>query len=340
MTQSSTNKTQYFEYNLSANKKGKKLSGPAIERAKTGQCDYTAFDPITGIGITEAKGGRPTQEDRSDFKQILYGVDLNDKQISEDIDLNDQQITEVFRESFAIAQKKCGSSMYGGATLVSVLVKKDKIYVANVGDSNAILLLMDKANNIICRRINNLHNPDEPSERAWLDINEGSVQWGRLGGMLAVSRAIGDNDFEIYGIRHTPDFYSINLATGKNQDNKVVIKSAYKVLGLILACDGLHEQDPDLVQMADRIENYLRHIQIDYEKDIHIDTQELSQLLVAGAYQDQSRDNLTAMIIPLESAHTTPVIAMVADGHGGSTVSEALRQEFIPIILEQLKKMK
>ena len=46
------------------------------------------------------------------------------------------------------------------------------------------------------------------------------------------------------------------------------------------------------------------------------------------------------MIIPLESIHTTPLIAMVADGHGGSTVSEALRRELIQIIVQQVMKMK
>jgi serine/threonine protein phosphatase PrpC len=83
--------------------------------------------------------------------------------------------------------------------------------------------------------------------------------------------------------------------------------------------------------MTDRVKKYLYEID---KTDANFNSQQLSQLLVNGAYQDRSQDNLTAMIIPIDVAATLPIIAMVADGHGGDEISEALRQEFIAKVIE------
>lgn len=321
MTDKQLNKTEYYDYELHSDMRGKKLKDDEIEQAKTGKRDYTSYDPITGIGLTEAKGDwRADQEDRSDFTVV-----------AELMHLDSQQIKEVLLKSIVSVQQTLGSHHHAGSTLVTAIIIKSTIYVANVGDSNAILLLADKANNVICHRINILHNPLTHSEYEYINKADGYISHGRLGGMLAVSRAIGDNDFEKFGLRHTPDIFTIDITTGKDQDNNIIVKPNQKVLGLLLACDGLHEEDPDLINMTDRVKKYLHDIDKAAAK---FNSQQLSQLLVNGAYQDRSQDNLTAMIIPIDIASASPIIAIVADGHGGDEVSEALRQAFIAKVIE------
>lgn len=318
---------QYYEYNLVNNISLKKLNSEEVAQAKNGQLDYTAFDPVTGIGITEAKGRRQSQEDRSDFC------------VTDELkDLADQQIKTIFLKAIATVQKKFGSSLNGGSTLVTAILRKDKLFIANVGDSNAILLLIDQHKNIICKRINILHNPSTPTEYEYIIINDGDIQHNRLGGMLAVSRAIGDNDFEQFGLRHTPDIFMIDLNNGTDENNNQIIEQGYKLCGLILSCDGLHEEDPALINMAVRIKNYLSENQFTEFSQIHNHLQQLSQTVVYGAYEDGSYDNLTAMIMPVDLNHSKVIVAMIADGHGGSKVAEALGKNFIPILISTVQQ--
>jgi serine/threonine protein phosphatase PrpC len=69
--------------------------------------------------------------------------------------------------------------------------KKNKIYVANAGDSRTV----------VCERGNAVelskdHKPDLPEERSRIMKAGGEVSEGRVNGMLALSRAIGDFDYK------------------------------------------------------------------------------------------------------------------------------------------------
>ncbi len=329
MNDKNSDQLQYFEYDLIRNVRLESLNEEKIAHAKNGQFDYTAYDPESGIGLTEAKGRRQSQEDRSDF-------DVS----PELMELNDQQLKAVLIKTFDYVQQRYGSTYESGATLVTALFQKNKLYIANIGDSNAILLLMDQHKNIICQRLNVLHNPSTPSEYEYIMKNEGYIQHDRLGGMLAVSRAIGDNDFEQYGLRHTPDIFVIDLSKGNDEYNNQIIKPNHKILGLLLACDGLHEEDSELLNMSERIKQYIDENHLDDIDQIQLNTQQISQLLVYGAYDDGSYDNLTAMLIPLNVNLTSVIIAMVADGHGGSEVAEALGKNFIPFLIKNVRQQK
>ncbi|KAK7056795.1 Protein phosphatase 2C 2 [Paramarasmius palmivorus] len=78
-----------------------------------------------------------------------------------------------------------------GCTAVAALVTKDKIYVANAGDSRSVLSVKGEA-----KPLSFDHKPTNETEKARITGAGGYVEYGRVNGNLALSRAIGDFDFK------------------------------------------------------------------------------------------------------------------------------------------------
>lgn len=78
-------------------------------------------------------------------------------------------------------------SYRAGTTAVVVLMTKDRYYVANIGDSRAVLCRGDNA-----VALSTDHKPDSPSEKNRIEKAGGYVQQGRVNGALSLSRSFGD----------------------------------------------------------------------------------------------------------------------------------------------------
>lgn len=79
-----------------------------------------------------------------------------------------------------------------GCTAVAALISQDnKIYVANAGDSRSVLSVKGEA-----KPLSFDHKPTNESERTRISGAGGYVEYGRVNGNLALSRAIGDFDFK------------------------------------------------------------------------------------------------------------------------------------------------
>ena len=78
-----------------------------------------------------------------------------------------------------------------GCTATVVLLTGNEIYCANAGDSRSV---MCEKNNAI--ELSYDHKPDLPEERGRIIKAGGEVVDGRVNGMLALSRAIGDFDYK------------------------------------------------------------------------------------------------------------------------------------------------
>lgn len=74
-----------------------------------------------------------------------------------------------------------------GTTLVALLMTKDKYYVANAGDSRAVL-----CRNNTAVTLSNDHKPDLPFEKERIEKAGGYVHNGRVNSSLALSRSLGD----------------------------------------------------------------------------------------------------------------------------------------------------
>ncbi|KAI0601664.1 phosphatase 2C-like domain-containing protein [Biscogniauxia sp. FL1348] len=78
-----------------------------------------------------------------------------------------------------------------GCTACCGLINADKIYIANAGDSRSVLGVKGRA-----KPLSFDHKPQNEGEKARITAAGGFVDFGRVNGNLALSRAIGDFEFK------------------------------------------------------------------------------------------------------------------------------------------------
>ncbi|KAJ4958132.1 hypothetical protein NE237_025243 [Protea cynaroides] len=164
-----------------------------------------------------------------------------------------------------------------GSTASTAILVGDRLLVANVGDSRAVIC---RGGNAIA--VSRDHKPDQTDERQRIEEAGGFVMWAgtwRVGGVLAVSRAFGDRLLKQYVV-----------ADPEIQEE--VIDSSLEFL--ILASDGLWDvvTNEEAVSMIKSID----------------DPEEAAKRLMQEAYQRGSADNITCVVVRFlanwrESAH-------------------------------------
>jgi len=188
------------------------------------------------IGFADTIGRRPTMEDEiriigklrnrddEDFVAIFDGHGGRD--VAEFAAKNLHLILErkldehinpelALKDSFIEVNEMIKSQNLSGGTMALVsLILKDKMYIANAGDSRAVLLRDDKT-----IRITTDHKPDVPEEEERIIKNGGMVTKvsnkqgktiSRVNGMLAVSRALGDVFLQPF-VTSEPQIHQIDL---------------------------------------------------------------------------------------------------------------------------------
>ena len=83
------------------------------------------------------------------------------------------------------------TTSYAGCTATVVLVTSNEIYCANAGDSRTVMSRASKA-----IELSHDHKPDDAPESARIYQAGGFVEDGRVNGMLALSRALGDFEYK------------------------------------------------------------------------------------------------------------------------------------------------
>ena len=155
-----------------------------------------------------------------------------------------------------------------GSTVISALVHHQTLYVANVGDSRAVLVSNGQA-----IEMSTDHKPSRIDEKERIEGLGGRIihygTW-RVEGVLAVTRAIGDRRLKKF-ITAAPEVKLRRLQAGDEL--------------LILASDGVwdvlsSQQAVDVVMGC-------------------ADVRQAAILLTNTAYQRNSQDNITTMIIDL-----------------------------------------
>ncbi|BAT95567.1 hypothetical protein LR48_Vigan02g121300 [Vigna angularis] len=214
------------------------------------------------------------------------------------------------------------NNFHSGSTAAIVLVVDDKILVANVGDSKAILcsknfqspkeakdlllkLYRQKEHDgsvsvckaasshglthFVVKGLTSDHHPDRDDERNRVEKAGGQVQnWGgvpRINGQLAITRAIGDLPFKKYGVISAPEVTDWQPLTAND---------SY----LVLASDGVFEKMSlqDICDLLWEVHNYSN-----MRSDCAHSSYSLADLIVNNALKKGSMDNLSAIVIPLES---------------------------------------
>jgi protein phosphatase 2C family protein 2/3 len=73
---------------------------------------------------------------------------------------------------------------------------KNEIYVANAGDTRCVIAAKGKAKDLSID-----HKPDLPTEKRRVQRAGGFVEEGRVNGIIAVSRAIGDWEYKSLSLK-------------------------------------------------------------------------------------------------------------------------------------------
>ncbi|XP_044526836.1 integrin-linked kinase-associated serine/threonine phosphatase 2C isoform X1 [Gracilinanus agilis] len=113
-----------------------------------------------------------------------------------------------------------------GSTATCVLAVDNVLYIANLGDSRAILCRYNEdSHRHAALSLSKEHNPTQYEERMRIQKAGGNVRDGRVLGVLEVSRSIGDGQYKRCGVTSVPDIKRCQLT----QNDRFIM----------LACDGL-----------------------------------------------------------------------------------------------------
>jgi serine/threonine protein phosphatase PrpC len=160
-----------------------------------------------------------------------------------------------------------------GTTAVVAVVNRatKKITIAHAGDSRALLIRNGRK-----MHATQDHKPNTPEEKQRIEQAKGQVYyWGcwRVNG-LAVSRSIGDRNHKKVGVIATPDTYEIDTQKGDI---------------VVLACDGVFD-----VMSNQEVVNF-----VNKKFDQQENPTSIARALVSEAYNKNSRDNISALIVQI-----------------------------------------
>lgn len=178
----------------------------------------------------------------------------------------------------------------GGSTAVCVLIKRDMMYLMNVGDSIGAVI---RENNAM--QISDVHSANREEERRLITERGGVViphnDIYRVQGSLAVSRSFGDKSYKPF-ITAIPDFKEFEL-TGRDQL-------------LLLGSDGFWN-----AMTLDQVHEYVKDLRVNQSENY--DVKSLSAALMKQAamkMRDKRKDNMTLLVVDLQAvlkATSTPV---------------------------------
>jgi serine/threonine protein phosphatase PrpC len=183
-------------------------------------------ESLAYFGVYDGHGGRNIVDFLEEKLEQNIGIELNMH--------DDAKVPERLTRAFLITDmqsRKCDITT-SGATAVSVLLKREDsgdrtLYVANVGDSRAILCCQPyDTSAYVGMRLTYDHRAEDESEVKRIQEAGGFIARGRVLGILAVSRSFGDHGMKDFV---TADPYLSETRLSEYKDCPF----------LILACDGV-----------------------------------------------------------------------------------------------------
>nr|ABK22639.1 unknown [Picea sitchensis] len=219
-------------------------------------------DQMVGLfGVFDGHGGSRAAEY---LKQHLFENLINHPQFATDTKL---ALSETYQQTDS-EFLKAETSIYrdDGSTASTAVLVGDRLYVANVGDSRAVIL---KAGEAI--PLSEDHKPNRSDERQRIEQAGGNVMWAgtwRVGGVLAVSRAFGNRLLK-------------RFVVAEPEIQEEIIKDDVEFL--VIASDGLWDviSNEDAVSLVKSIE----------------DPEAAARKLTETAYAKGSADNITCVVV-------------------------------------------
>eukprot|EP01103_Thecamoeba_quadrilineata_P015538 TRINITY_DN4944_c0_g1_i1.p1 TRINITY_DN4944_c0_g1~~TRINITY_DN4944_c0_g1_i1.p1 ORF type:complete len:596 (-),score=106.06 TRINITY_DN4944_c0_g1_i1:21-1808(-) len=167
-----------------------------------------------------------------------------------------------------------------GSTAVFVLLVGSQLYVANLGDSEAVLGRRkrgpEKGYDFVV--LSEMHKPTNENEKQRIEAAGGQIFGGRVFGSLAVSRALGDAEYKL----------PINTANFVSAEPYIAQRDLIEGDEfLIVACDGLW----DKITYQDAVDF------VGKSTDEGLDPKQTSCLLAREAIDRGSTDNVTVVVV-------------------------------------------
>lgn len=181
-----------------------------------------------------------------------------------------------------------------GSTAVFVLHYKQYLYVANIGDSTAVVF--DQENKIHLKTVG--HKPINEEEEKRIKSTGSNVFFGRVDENLAVSRSFGDNYYNYesddYPNKQT-EYDGFNTTISIKPDIYTLVIPENQKMYLVLGSDGLwdfcdfeskEESEMKFTTLADIVKN----------DELSVSSKKIVEL---GKKPCMSSDNVTAIIVHL-----------------------------------------
>lgn len=187
-------------------------------------------------------------------------------------------------ENFKVSEENADSM--AGCTSVVALVKNNKVYVANAGDSRCVM-----ARNRVAIEMSHDHKPNNPEEYNRIVKAGGSVEDGRVMGNLNLSRAIGDMEYKRNNGLPPQD----QIVTAF--PDVIVEEITQDTDFLILACDGIW----DMLTCQQAVDLVYEGINSNMSLKANVE-RVLDRCLAPdiGTYGGLGCDNMTCMIVRLK----------------------------------------
>ncbi|KAJ6613346.1 phosphatase 2C-like domain-containing protein, partial [Mycena sp. CBHHK59/15] len=177
-----------------------------------------------------------------------------------------------------------------GCTAIAALATKDKIYVANAGDSRSVISVKGEV-----KPLSFDHKPSNEVEKTRISGAGGYIEYGRVNGNLALSRALGDFEFK-KNYNMSPE-KQIITADPDVTCHDITEEDEF----LVLACDGIWD-----CLSSQQVVNFIRY-QVSDGKDLT----EIGEMMCEHCLAPDTSsgagigcDNMTILIVALLHGRT------------------------------------
>ncbi|RUS23103.1 phosphatase 2C-like domain-containing protein [Endogone sp. FLAS-F59071] len=240
---------------------------------------FAVYDGHGGQNVAKFSGGRLHKRIAAEdaFKKGLYPEAIKNGFLGTDVDL--KQDPELANDP-------------SGCTAVAAVIEPGKrVFVGNAGDSRAVISVNGKV-----EALSHDHKPVNKTESQRIVAAGGFVEFGRVNGNLALSRAIGDFEFkqnlnlspEQQIVTSNPDIIEHKLG----EDEEFIV----------LACDGIWD-----CMTSQEVVDFVR-MRIAEQKDLRVICEELMDRCLAPDSEigGIGCDNMTVVIVGLLNGLTRP----------------------------------
>jgi len=184
-----------------------------------------------------------------------------------------------------------------GCTATVVLITPQEIYCANAGDSRTVM-----CENGMTVELSYDHKPELPSERMRIEKAGGEVVEGRVNGMLALSRAIGDFDYKpVTPPKDAQPAWFLNNHMVTAYPDVIVRPFTKDCEFMVLACDGIWD-----CKTSNEVVQYFKKVlplKGQSLKELHQPNHDLLEEICPNTFEEMrmneglGSDNMTIIIV-------------------------------------------